>query len=64
MAEQTFNRFRVCINTDGTVKYYRAYIGTNDIPHIAHIGIGGSINTTGVLGSAVLGIMILGNGGE
>lgn len=64
MDEQHFNRARVCINDGGTTKYYRAHIGTEDAPYVAHIGIGGEIDTTGILGNAVLGVMILGNGGE
>ena len=68
MAEQTFDRVRVCINDGGTVKYYCAYVGTDSVPYVAHVGVGGgsvdNVGTTSILGNAVLGVMILGNGGE
>lgn len=62
----TNTRMRITISDGTSPKYYRAYIGSNSNPYRAYITFGGGSGDvdTAILGRALLGSMILGNGGE
>ena len=60
----TNTRMRITISDGTSPKYYRAYIGSNSNPYRAYIILGGGAVVTAILGQALLGSTILGNGSE